>query len=434
MDANRISQLRNLQASRDEIVRSVPNLNSEVIEELGYENLKNMISDFVSENELSLKDLEHLVNMMEIETGIPVDRMSPIVELLTEILCNTVLLPNYHLDNHDEYFEELDELIGTTIERTRDDIQKISGDNPYRIFLARTDNLRDEFESQGNINHRFMHVGGIFGMVSFWNDDSRGFCAQIPVRIRTELTSYNEKESSYRMPENQLLKFINDYFAEGEIKGLFYFPVANETNEDEDIEMMIYKTQDKNAMYGFSSEDTYYVLNLKSNIFIDDFMSDEEMQNAIGKILVSAEAIMNDLAKVSKIPHKKRTFNFSNNYSVEEEPVYEVTIHNNPTQIQSSKSSESDDVVEDFDLDKYKLNIKNSYSLNDIGGLKDAKKQIDAIIKTLKYPEIMKSWGAKATSGMIFEGPPGTGKTQIAKVIASEIDAEVYNIKLTDIA
>jgi ATP-dependent 26S proteasome regulatory subunit len=46
----------------------------------------------------------------------------------------------------------------------------------------------------------------------------------------------------------------------------------------------------------------------------------------------------------------------------------------------------------------------------------------------------MKSWGAKPTSGIIFYGPPGTGKTLLAMVIATEVDAEVYNIKMTDIA
>jgi transitional endoplasmic reticulum ATPase len=46
----------------------------------------------------------------------------------------------------------------------------------------------------------------------------------------------------------------------------------------------------------------------------------------------------------------------------------------------------------------------------------------------------MKSWGATPTAGIIFYGPPGTGKTLLAMVIATEVNAEVYNIKMTDIA
>ncbi len=46
----------------------------------------------------------------------------------------------------------------------------------------------------------------------------------------------------------------------------------------------------------------------------------------------------------------------------------------------------------------------------------------------------MKEWWAQPTRGLIFEGPSGTGKTLLAKAIASEVDADVYDIKLTDIA
>ena len=38
------------------------------------------------------------------------------------------------------------------------------------------------------------------------------------------------------------------------------------------------------------------------------------------------------------------------------------------------------------------------------------------------------------TKWIIFEWPAGTGKTLLAKVIASQIDADIYNVKLTDIA
>lgn len=57
-----------------------------------------------------------------------------------------------------------------------------------------------------------------------------------------------------------------------------------------------------------------------------------------------------------------------------------------------------------------------------------------SIVKTLKHQDVMRSWGAKPTSGIIFYGPPGTGKTLLAMVIATKVDAEVYNIKMTDIA
>ncbi len=80
--------------------------------------------------------------------------------------------------------------------------------------------------------------------------------------------------------------------------------------------------------------------------------------------------------------------------------------------------------------------IKNpeKVTLADIWGQEEAKKEIEDIINFIKYEDIMKSWSAENTNGIIFEGPSWTWKTLFAKAIANEIDAEVYNIKLSDIA
>lgn len=55
------------------------------------------------------------------------------------------------------------------------------------------------------------------------------------------------------------------------------------------------------------------------------------------------------------------------------------------------------------DFEKLRIDTSEKVTLNDIGGVKEAKIAIDNIIKSLKFPEIMKSWGAKPTSGMILE-------------------------------
>jgi SpoVK/Ycf46/Vps4 family AAA+-type ATPase len=78
--------------------------------------------------------------------------------------------------------------------------------------------------------------------------------------------------------------------------------------------------------------------------------------------------------------------------------------------------------------------MKNPVYFNEIGWQEEAKEELKLIIKTFKYEQIMKSWWTKNTSWIIFEWPSGTGKTLLAKALASEIDAEVYLIKLTDIS
>ena len=46
----------------------------------------------------------------------------------------------------------------------------------------------------------------------------------------------------------------------------------------------------------------------------------------------------------------------------------------------------------------------------------------------LRHPELFSSLGVEAHSGILLYGPPGCGKTLIAKILASEADANMYLI------
>lgn len=98
------------------------------------------------------------------------------------------------------------------------------------------------------------------------------------------------------------------------------------------------------------------------------------------------------------------------------------------------RSAHESSVIDMTKFSKLMVQMKEKVYLRDVAGQKRAKEEVVSIIKTLKHQDVMKSWGAKPTSGIIFYGPPGTGKTLLAMVIATEVDAEVYNIKMTDIA
>ena len=61
---------------------------------------------------------------------------------------------------------------------------------------------------------------------------------------------------------------------------------------------------------------------------------------------------------------------------------------------------------------------------NDIGGLEDAKKSLkEAIEWPLKHPESFKNMGIEPPKGILLYGPPGCGKTLLAKAVAKESDA-----------
>ncbi len=66
----------------------------------------------------------------------------------------------------------------------------------------------------------------------------------------------------------------------------------------------------------------------------------------------------------------------------------------------------------------------------DIGGLEDVKKQLIEMIQwPLEHPEVFLKYGQKPSRGVLFFGPPGCGKTLLAKAVASESTANFISIK-----
>lgn len=71
---------------------------------------------------------------------------------------------------------------------------------------------------------------------------------------------------------------------------------------------------------------------------------------------------------------------------------------------------------------------------SDIAGLDDVKKAITTrMINPVKYPEKYKLYNKKTGGGVLLFGPPGTGKTMIAKAIACEVGARFYAVKGSDV-
>jgi len=95
--------------------------------------------------------------------------------------------------------------------------------------------------------------------------------------------------------------------------------------------------------------------------------------------------------------------------------------------------------VEDFDDDfidedgisflrKPDINFKN------VGGMEKVKEEIDLkIIKPLLHKDLYKAYGKKIGGGILLYGPPGCGKTHIARATAGEINANFINIGINDI-
>jgi transitional endoplasmic reticulum ATPase len=66
----------------------------------------------------------------------------------------------------------------------------------------------------------------------------------------------------------------------------------------------------------------------------------------------------------------------------------------------------------------------------DIGGLDDVKRELqEAVEWPLKYPNLYSKIGHTVPKGILLNGPSGTGKTLLAKAVATESDANFISIK-----
>jgi len=67
---------------------------------------------------------------------------------------------------------------------------------------------------------------------------------------------------------------------------------------------------------------------------------------------------------------------------------------------------------------------------DDIGGLEQAKQElIESVEWPIKYPEAFEAFHSKPAKGIMLFGPPGTGKTMLAKAVASESEANFISVK-----
>ena len=81
---------------------------------------------------------------------------------------------------------------------------------------------------------------------------------------------------------------------------------------------------------------------------------------------------------------------------------------------------------------KFEMTEKPSVRLDDVAGLEEVKHVLrDSVIKPFEQPEVFDRFGIRPGAGVLLYGPPGNGKTFIAKAVAGELDAAFFNVVLS---
>jgi cell division protease FtsH len=71
-------------------------------------------------------------------------------------------------------------------------------------------------------------------------------------------------------------------------------------------------------------------------------------------------------------------------------------------------------------------------TFDDVGGCAAAKDQLGDVIDFLKHPQHWISAGARIPRGVLLEGPPGSGKTLMARAVAGETNAKFFAVSASE--
>lgn len=139
-------------------------------------------------------------------------------------------------------------------------------------------------------------------------------------------------------------------------------------------------------------------------------------------LILHAKALLKEhsIAKATEIYKKALSIN----------PAFRDEELDNELRLSSAMLDEDDDdeAFESPFIQKADINF------DDVGGMANIKKEIELkIIRPLQHPELYKAYGKKTGGGILLYGPPGCGKTYIAKATAGQVNARFISVGLSDI-
>ena len=118
--------------------------------------------------------------------------------------------------------------------------------------------------------------------------------------------------------------------------------------------------------------------------------------------------------------------------------TYQSALQINPSftdeELDNKLRVSASDMPEELDDEHAAFFEKADIDFSQVGGMEGVKKEIEMkIIHPLQHPDLYKAYGKKIGGGILLYGPPGCGKTYLAKATAGQVKARFINVSLNDI-
>ncbi len=430
MTKSRFSQLRNLamtrdqitrstkDANRDQITRSTKELNEDFMSNIPSEIIEALILRYIRDEDISMRDLERINILAYRGTGTMNDPSVGILQNLFSVLTEKILLPDYidaddlvNVDNLERLYDEIAGIVDRTKTRALQTFGKNHDNNFFTAHLPSVDTIRTEFENFGQMEDRYIDLGGVFETIEISNHPTLGMYIHMPVRIASAyiLPSGNKKKSKDPViPQKQLnyvVKSVMHYFRaktkDRKSKDKWYQMTVGRTHFQVTINPEGVMIQGN----AFGKQEILSEILIKTAEGIDDSMSDQHILDRLQDVMKVIQEMANRIAEKSGFPHEHRHYVVGWDSFLQDEVEFliedpDAMEEDGDNYYANARASQQQDFAQ---FENLRVKMDEKISLGDVGGNPQAKEEAEKIIKSIKFSEIMKSWGAKPTSGIVFE-------------------------------